>query len=164
MHKNRRFHLLALSASILIITGVAIMIWSGSEANDRNVLKLSLQTGESQSVEFENLHLIPGESCEYTVRLKKGDTSKYDLELDFVEGEEKTLKNFAYVKILSGNEILYDELLAEAFESEKIVIPVDFGKDKHTEFDIIYYLPIDVGNEAKNAEAIFELELTATNE
>ena len=39
-----------------------------------------------------------------------------------------------------------------------------FGEDKNTEFQIVYYLPIDVGNEAKNAEALFGLMLTASNE
>ena len=29
---------------------------------------------------------------------------------------------------------------------------------------IVYYMPIEIGNEAKNAEAIFDLLLTATNE
>ena len=33
-----------------------------------------------------------------------------------------------------------------------------------TPFEIVYYLPIDVGNEAKNAVAVFELHLTAYNE
>jgi hypothetical protein len=29
---------------------------------------------------------------------------------------------------------------------------------------MVYYLPVDIGNEAKNAEAVFELLLTASNE
>ena len=40
----------------------------------------------------------------------------------------------------------------------------DFRENKNTELKVIYYLPLDVGNEAKNAEAIFELQLTASNE
>jgi hypothetical protein len=28
----------------------------------------------------------------------------------------------------------------------------------------VYYMPLDVGNEAKNTEAVFKLVLTASNE
>ena len=53
---------------------------------------------------------------------------------------------------------------SHAFEKEKIVLPVDFDEGENTELKIVYYLPLDVGNEAKNAEAVFELLLTASNE
>ena len=78
--------------------------------------------------------------------------------------EEKTLKNFARVKILVKGEAVYDELLANALKDENISFSVDFGEDKNTELTVVYYLPIEVGNEAKNAEAIFELLITASNE
>ena len=85
--------------------------------------------------------------------------------LDFVDtDEEKTLKKYARVKIVADGEVISDELLADAFEKEKIVLPVDFDDKKNTELKIVYYLPLDVGNEAKNAEAVFELLLTASNE
>jgi hypothetical protein len=68
------------------------------------------------------------------------------------------------VKIISGDEVICDELLAKVFEDDDIVLPVDFAEDKNTELKIVYYLPVDIGNEAKNAEAVFELLLTASNE
>ena len=89
---------------------------------------------------------------------------KYDLSLDFVEIGNKSLKNFAYVKIISNGDVVCDKLLATVFEDQDVVLPVDFNEGKNTEITIVYYLPIDVGNEAKNAEAAFELLLTASNE
>ena len=80
-----------------------------------------------------------------------------------LETEEGTLKHYARVKILANDEVLHDELLATAFENDNIVIPIDFRKDKNTELKIVYYLPLEVGNEAKNTEAVFELQLTASN-
>ena len=68
------------------------------------------------------------------------------------------------MKIVANGEVISDELLADAFEKEKIVLPVDFDEGENTELKIVYYLPLDVGNEAKNAEAVFELLLTASNE
>ncbi len=128
------------------------------------MIEVKLEDGKTELLAFENLSLVPGEKCEYIVKLEKSGADKYDLNLDFVEIEEKTLKNYARVKIIANDEVIRDELLAEVFENEDIVLPIDFKENKNTELTIVYYLPIDVGNEAKNAEAIFELLLTASNE
>ena len=110
------------------------------------------------------LCLIPGDECEYGVKLAKGGANKYDLRFDFVETGDGALKSYARVKIIVKGNTVYDALLADALDNENILLSVDFGEDINTEFQVIYYLPIDVGNEAKNAEAKFGLMLTASNE
>ena len=55
-------------------------------------------------------------------------------------------------------------MLATAFEGEGIDLHVDLTRAKHQELIITYYMPLEVGNEAQNAEAIFDLLITATNE
>ena len=164
MTKSSFMRIILISASVLIIVGVALMGFVLATSDDRNVMNICLEEGKTESVEFENLCLLPGQSCEYVIKLKRDSAKEYDLSFDFVETEEKALKNFARVKIISNGELIYDELLAKAFESQNVVLPVDFNDDKNTEITIVYYLPIDVGNEAKNAEAAFELLLTASNE
>ncbi len=164
MSKSSFMRVIMVAGSVLIIIGVTLMVWMLATEADRNVIKVVIADGETQSIEFESLSLVPGGECEYKVVLKNDNGNKYDLSLDFVEIEEKTLKNFARVKILSGDGVVYDDLLATTFENENIVLPIDFSEDKNTELTIVYYLPVDVGNEAKNAEATFELLLTASSE
>ena len=94
--------------------------------------------------------------------LDNGD--KFDLSLDFAELRESPLKNFLRVKIVTNDTVVYDELLADAFVDEPLVLPVDFTESKNIVLRIIYSLPEDVGNEAKNAEALFELIITASTE
>lgn len=152
-------------SSALTIIGVLLMNWVLETSDDRDVIKIYLNNDEVvEVVKFESLALIPGDSCEYVVVLSSENSKIYDLNLSFVEIEDKPLKNFAYVKIISGEEVLCDELLATTFEGEGIDLLVDFNEGKNTIIKIVYYLPIDVGNEAKNAEAKFELRLTAKNE
>ena len=151
-----------IAISVLIIVGVALLIWTLATDDDRNNIEVSLFDEETETIKFESLCLLPGDSCEYTVRLKSDNTKKYELKLDFTETEERTLKNYARVRIIAHDEIVYDELLKEAFEDEGIILHVNFKENKNTELKFIYYLPTHVGNEAKNAEAIFELQLTAT--
>ena len=45
-----------------------------------------------------------------------------------------------------------------------IMVPVNFKEKTNTEFNVVYYMPEEVGNEAQNAAARFELKLTASNE
>lgn len=164
MPKSKLMRIILIAGSTLIIVGVSLMGWMLATEDERDVIEVKLDNGKTESLIFEDLTLVPGEECEYTIQLKKSGVSKYNMKLDFVEIEEKTLKNYARVKIVTNGEIICDELLATVFESENIALPVDFDEEKNTELKIVYYLPIEVGNEAKNAEAVFELLLTASNE
>ncbi len=164
MPKSKLIRILLIVGSVLIIVGVSLIGWMQATEEERNVIQVHLEDGKTQSVAFENLSLIPGEACEYTVKLEKSGGDPYELKLDFVETKEGALKNFARVKLIANGETVCDELLATIFESEDITLSVDIGEKKNTELNIVYYLPIEIGNEAKNAEAIFELLLTASNE
>ena len=164
MLKSIWMRIMMIVGCLFTLVGVMFMCWMLSTEEERNVINVRLDEGATESLAFESLSLVPGDVCEYTVRLQKGGAASYELSLDFVEGEEKTLKHYARVTVLSGEEIVYDELLATAFDGEDIVLAVDFDENINTELKIVYYMPIEVGNEAKNAEAVFELQLTASNE
>lgn len=164
MPKSILKRIILIAGGVLVIIGVILMAWILDTEDERGVIEVELEDGKTESLAFENLALVPGEECEYTILLKETNARKYDLELDFVETKENTLKNSARVKIIANGEVISDELLADAFEKEKTVLRVDFDEGMNTELKIVYYLPLDVGNEAKKAEAVFDLLLTASNE
>ena len=164
MTKSKVMRIVLIASSVLIILGVALMGYMLATEDERNVIELKLKDGATEAIQFESVRLLPGQECEYIISLDSERSEQYDLALDLVETEEGELGKFAYVKIMAGDEVLYDELLADAFEAEPIVFPVDFTKDKNTELNVIYYLPLDVGNEAQRAEAVFDLLITASNE
>ena len=164
MPKSKLMRIILITGSLLIIIGVSLMTWMLATEDDRTVIRVSLDDGESKPIKFDALSLVPGDECEYSVKLVEGGSDEYDLKFDFVETGDGALKNYARVKIIVQGNVVYDDLLANSLENENISLPVDFDEDKNTEFQIVYYLPIDVGNEAKNAEALFGLLLTASNE
>ena len=154
-------------ASIFILVSVTLLSWVNTYEDDlvHNNIEIDISSGKTKTVHFDSFDLVPGDSCEYGIILKNDNANIYNLTLDFVDfKQDGTLKDFMRVKILSGETVLYDELLADVFKSESIIVPVDFKENKNTKLKIVYYLPIEVGNEAKNAEASFELRLTASNE
>ena len=164
MARSNYVQFVLITLSVLIIVGALLLCFLMSADDDRNVIEVRLEDGKTESVKFEGLGLVPGEKCEYTISLQSNKTKTYELKLDFVEDEEKTLKNFARVNISANGETVCDELLSDVFENDDIVLFVDFNKNKNTELKIVYYMPLEVGNEAKNAEAVFELQLAASNE
>ena len=164
MTRNIIIRSLIAVGSLLIIVGVSLIGWMNSTSADKNQITVEVEEGNTESVEFKNFELVPGSSCEYTIKFNGERARQYDVTLDFVEKEDKALKNFAYVKIISNNEIIYDRLLADAFEDDVLEVSVDFDNNENTELKIVYYLPIEVGNEAKNAEAVFELQFVTKSE
>lgn len=143
-----------------MIVGVVILGVVLDNNRKANLISVDVESDEPQLVKFERMGLVPGESCEYTIRFKGEED--LNLILDFVESEEEqSLKYFAFVKIIADDTVIIDELLADAFEHEEIELSVNFNEKRNTEISIIYYLPIEVGNEAKNAEADFDLVIRA---
>ena len=160
--KWMRIVLIVMSAFLLI--SAALVGWISRKYGEENVIEVSIREDTVQTVEFENLCLLPGEQCSYTISMSSEKAEAYDLTLQLVETEEKTLKHFAYIRIEAGGEIICDQLLADAFESDAMVLPVDFSQNRNTELTVTYYMPSEVGNEAENAEAIFDLRIVASNE
>ena len=165
MPRQARMRILLVIASVLILIGVLLAYLTLTRKSDPDVIEVRLTNGKTNIVSFEDLALIPGQSAQYTVKLKPGLSSTCTLGLDFVEvGSQNSLKDYARVRVMAKDTVLYDESMAIAFEKEGLVFPVNFLMRQNTELEIIYYLPIEVGNEAENAEAAFELHLTAYNE
>ena len=165
MLNNKIRRALLVMSSLLVLIGILMTGWIHIKKKDKDVIKVQLSNGKTEVVSFDALSLLPGGSCEYTIKLKNDGFPKYDVTLDFVDvDEEKTLKNYAYVKIIANGTVVCDELLAKVFERDNIVLHVNDDKGINTELTVVYYLPLEVGNEAKNAEAVFEVLLTASNE
>lgn len=156
---------LLIPMTIIIFIGVAIIGWILAGYNRTNSINIRIESGETESIEFNRIGLIPGEECRYDVHIKGKED--FVMRLDFVESgdpELNRLKEFAYVKIIAGGETLCDELIVDIFDHEEFVLPVVISEDINTELTIIYYLPIEVGNEAKNAQADFDLIVRASEE
>ena len=150
--------------AVMTIIGIILMFQTMQASEDPDVITVYVKEGTIEIVEFADLTLIPGASCKYGIKIKSEITKSCNVQMHLVAKEQKGLEKFAYVKILSGDTVLYEELLETAFSTEGVSFPVDFVSGKNVELTVEYYLPESVGNEAKNAEAVFELQISASNE
>lgn len=164
MLKKYWINILLIVLSFLILVAVGVSLYNIYGRDDQHIIKLNIDDGDSYALEFDDLALLPGEESNYTLAVKSGKSQKYRLDLDFCETEQaQTLKNYAYVRIQMGEDILCDKLLAELLDGEALSFGVDFTDADRNEVQITYYLPRETGNEVQGAEAFFELRIAVTN-
>ncbi len=159
MNKARLFKVAL--AVLIVITVICVSVTAFVMLDDGRLIKVDLSEAETQSVKFERFNLVPGESCDYTLRFT-GDAEKYVVTLDFSElGENQTLKNYVYVSLDSDGENLYSGLLSDVLAGEELTVSVDFTDKTSKDVKVTYRIPSETGNEVQNATADFELSITA---
>ena len=148
-------------SSVLILIGVAIMAYFLCVSDSEGDWELNITANGKKMVEFDDLFLIPGEQREYTISLRSDLDGQYTLAFDPVEEGDKTLKHYARVKMEADGEIICDKLLSEFFEGEPILLQCYLTDDEAYDVKFTYYMPIEIGNEAENASADFDIIITA---
>ena len=107
--------------------------------------------------------LLPGEEASYLVRMNGKRGVSCELLLSFSQLEDKGLAQYAFVRIEQGDKVVCDTPLSTALEGGQTALSLEFAKGRTEELKITYYMPAEVGNEAENTAAVFELNVTAIN-
>ena len=140
--------------SLFILCGSFITTYVLLETDSDSTVEVRISENEPTIVEFESLGLSPGEKCEYTVELYVDALEPIGISLDFKELYESPMKNYVYVSIEVREETVYRSLLADCLDGEEIILDYE---ELDGNFKIIYSMPSEVGNEAQNTDAHFEL-------
>ena len=136
---------------------LAIKIYNSRRSG--NII-VEIEEGETSVVEFEKLGLVPGQSVEYKLSLSTKDGPTNGIYLNFSETEDSPLKDFVKAKITINDVVICDDLLVDLFDESNILYEIDIY-NSDCDIVIVYYMPAEVGNEAENAEAWFDLLITA---
>ena len=162
MTKKLLFRIALIECSLFTLIGVLLSAYFLISVRERRLIRVEIEDSSIENgvlVPFQHLGLAPGESCSYTLVVDVKDAKAYDLSLAFYEKQDGALADYARVRIESNGEVLRDQLLSELFDDNLLTLS---GK-KRERVKITYYLPAEVGNEAQEAEAIFELLVSASN-
>ena len=159
------FVMLILLAVIMVVEAGLAIYFVTETKRDYSMIDVKLEEGkDTYYVEFSGLGLIPGDQTQFTLNLKGHRDVECDVSLAFSNNDEAlTLKDFVYVKVSLGDEVLCDKLLADLFEEEEIKLKQKFKEGEKYQILITYYMPVSVGDEAQNAEACFDLVIKITN-
>lgn len=158
-----------LTASLIVIFASAIfnayMLW---HAKDRDSA-ISVGLGEtSEIVEFHNLEMHPGDSLEFDIELTHEVEGECKLSLDFIDSAPATvtnnLKNYIKVILIFNGSKVYEDDVTNAIDKDLAPIMCELDDKVPVKMTVIFMMPIEVGNEAENAEAFIDLSITASNE
>ena len=148
----------------LTIIVAVLAVFMITIADNDNIIRVDIADGVSKEVTFNRVALAPGESCDYTLLLELEEVVPYDITFDFTELKNVNLKNYVYVKIIANNHVVCDKLLADIFKEDTIHLHVDPAEIGSEKIEVIYYMPLGVGNEAQRTRASFSLYVKATSE
>ena len=165
---RNKFMALAVAICALVILASAgfnaYLLWHVENRDD--AIQVGLDS-DGEKVEFRNLVMHPGESAEFDLAITHEVEGKCKLSLDFIDSAPEgvnNLKNYLKVIIIFNGEMIYEEDLAKVIETDLVPIECTLDDKKPVEMKIIYLMPIEIGNEAENAEAFIDLMITVSNE
>ena len=165
MDKSKFEKTLIIITAVFIAVIIFFLIFNLATSHDGKSIEVEISVGEEETLEFEEMSLLPGEECGYTVRFRSAETGRFNVELEFIGDADQPLARFARVALKAKNgEQIKDALLSDLLDGEITSLPISVADELNEEITVTFYLPSDVVNEAKNAEAAFELLITATNE
>ena len=152
---------IVIGVMLAVIIGEGLVLYKIIDlGKDDHSIGVEIADGESGVVSFEHLGLVPGEQIEYTLIVTSNEGPTYAVDFDFRETEDSPLSDYVYVRMLLGEEELCNALLADLMDSGAISRELKIKESDSCELTIIYYMPEEVGNEAENAEAHFDLYIT----
>ena len=122
------------------------------------------EEGIEETVSIDGLGLVPGESREYSFVLNCTKEGRYAIGIKVDETKDGGLKNFVNVKIKIGDDTLLEDKLVNITD-QTTVLDLSYPFLKTTEaFTVVYTMPLDVGNEAMNTYADFDMTVLISNE
>ena len=169
--RNKVMTIVLVVSSVLILAGSLFAGYLIDYTEERgNTTKIDFdEKHNTETVEFRDMLLHPGETIEHTVSLTNEIEGKCKITIDFNEHKPEVyaneLQNYVYVTIvMDGKELCRDVLLKDLFEKKFEPIECKLDSKKPLDIKISYHMPLDVGNEAAQTDAFFDLVIKSSNE
>ena len=152
-------------ACIMLVVGAAVTGYMLLNLDSRDIIDVELDEHGSAVLELSSEGIKPGDTVEYVMAIDSELPGTCILTLDFEEIEKGALKDYLYVTVEVEGETLCEVLLSELLESdEPLSTPCKVSKKEDLEIKVKYSLPLETGNEAKNASVDYLLHITLSNE
>ena len=159
--KIDNFLIAAMSVLILIACGLSTYFLANTDRRD--VIEVELKGDNESFIAFDVLSLFPGDEVSYKVSIGHKEVKDGTITVNFSEEGEGALNEFLNVRIVSEGETLSDMPLTDLLtKSDGLVFAVKSKRD--LDLEVIYYLPLDVGNDAMGASSGFMLSIKASKE
>lgn len=151
--------------SLIILLGVALTIWMLLARRNNDNIKVRVEIDDiniPKRVEINDYVLVPGYENEYVLSVTADKPGDYDVTFSFVEkgNKDNILKENLYVLIEYDGDVICNDKLSELFD-ENSEIQMELKRHRGQEIKVVYYIPIEVGNEIQGQVIDFDLYITA---
>ena len=161
--KNRVAYVVFAALICLIAVALvrAVYIWSQPKADGDIRVQLKTNGVTSETIEFEGLQMLPGQSREYTLTVEASEAGLYELNFDFIGDGETVLVKYVSVALYCGEENVKELALQDALQGEPLTITKWIETSEPIDLTIRYTMKEDAKNDAQGTTADFEVKLTA---
>lgn len=156
---------LPIAAVVLLLAGVVLLALTLASPSNDFIKDVTLNdNGTTQeTLEMSANGLIPGDSREYTLNFKGQSTGSYALNFEFVEIRNSFPEDSVKVTFKYGEKedesATYD--LLDLLGGQVVTLKLKVVAKRATAVRVIYWLPLEVGNDAQNAAVDFVVNLSA---
>ena len=169
--RKRVMTIVLICSSVLILAGSIIAGITLDHVEERgNTTKVEFKEDQtSQTVEFREMLIHPGDTLEHTMLITNELEGECDLSIDFNEYKPELLANdlqkYVYVTVKLGDFIwcenkLMEDVMGMEFAPQRCTLDAD----EPIELKISYHMPLETGNEAMHTDAFFDVVLNVSNE
>ncbi len=155
-------NILILSLVAVTIIGIIVGIWvHTSQQKFINEKTFFLNEKERTELDVRLSGVYPGMSVPYTVKLKANKGDSFNLTVDFQKVGKDSLASFIDVELFVNSEKIDSAKLSEYLSGRQVDFSVDFDGTENAEVEIVYSMGLDVGDEAQNTAADFDVVISA---
>lgn len=152
-------------ACVILAMGAVLTGYMLMNLDSRDIIDVELDEHGSATVEFTSEGMKPGDTQEYVMAISSELPGDCILTLDFEETQDGVLKDHLYVTVEVKGEVVCNRLLADLLDNDEVLsVPCKISKTEDLEIKVKYSLPLETGNEAKNASVDYLLHITLSNE
>ncbi len=156
-------YILILSLVLLTSVGAVLGIWnytSGEKFANGKTIVLNEETKTEMEVNLSGI--CPGDSTSYGIHLEARESDLFDVTMNFKKTGQDSLARFIDVTVKLDGENISTAKLTDYLDGKSIAFPTDFDGRSTVKLEIVYSMDLEVGDEAQNTAADFNVILTAT--
>lgn len=154
--------LIVIFCIVILATILTILLLQAKRQEFDVNVKIGINGQASETLEFNDLNLKPGESTEYKMKVECSLDGEYEFSFSFSQTEDGKLAPFVNVDIECNGEIKSENLNTLFFSKKQLKFNCGMSRDKAQELVIKYTMPYEVDNDAKNTWSNFNVLFTAT--
>ena len=159
--KNSSINILIVAMILFALISIMLSVFL-EEAHDefKETVTVNSDGVTEETLTVRGLSLVPGQEQEYEVGLRCMASGSYFISFQFIEKVDGGMKEFIYLTITSGDTTVYSGELAALIDTQvRVGFDGYLNADDPLKITINYKMPIDIGNEARNTFADFDINL-----